>query len=420
MNLKWDNPDIINKGTTLFIEIFKWVIYASGIGVVVGLSTGIFLRALGWSISTVGDYSYFFLLLPFALFATEWIVGRMAPEAHGHGTEQVIEAVHMRSGKINPMVVPIKAVATIITIAFGGSVGKEGPCAQIGAGISSAIADIFKLNDADRKKLVICGISAGFSAVFGTPIAGAIFGIEVVYVGTLLYEVMLASFIAGIISYQVATLLGVSYTYHFLNIIPPFNELFFFEVILAGVFFGICSILLIETFYRVEKISLKIPLKAPTRGLIGGIILVALALIFSTRYLGLGTGLIDSSLQGTLVDWYAFPLKIIIHGGHARIRRQRRRHYTDIRRRLDGRRAVRGGYRAERSDVCGHRPGQHAGGHDKNTHRFQHHGDRDVRGEHRALCSYRVYHQLYHHRIEERLSVTGIQPKKIHLGSLIK
>ncbi len=311
MNLKWDNPDIINKGTTLFIEIFKWIIYASGIGVVVGISTGIFLRALGWSISTVGDYSYFFLLLPIALFATEWIVGRLAPEAHGHGTEQVIEAVHQRSGKINPMVVPIKAVATIITIAFGGSVGKEGPCAQIGAGISSAIADVFKLNDADRKKLVICGISAGFSAVFGTPIAGAIFGIEVVYVGALLYEVMLASFIAGIISYQIATFLGVTYTYHFLNIIPPFNDLFFFEVILAGVFFGICSILLIETFYRVEKMSLKIPLKAPTRGLIGGIILVALALIFSTRYLGLGTGLIDSSLQGTLVDWYAFPLKIL-------------------------------------------------------------------------------------------------------------
>ncbi len=158
---------------------------------------------------------------------------------------------------------------------------------------------------------MICGISAGFSAVFGTPIAGAIFGIEVVYVGALLYEVMLASFIAGIISYQVATFLGVTYTYHFLNIIPPFNDLFFFEVILAGVFFGICSILLIETFYRVEKMSLKIPLKAPTRGLIGGIILVALALIFSTRYLGLGTGLIDSSLQGTLVDWYAAPLKII-------------------------------------------------------------------------------------------------------------
>jgi len=302
---------IIDNSTTLFLDIFKWIVYASCIGVVVGLSTGIFLRALGWSISTVGHYSYYFLLLPVALFLCEWIIRKLAPEAHGHGTEQVIEAVHLRSGKIDPKVVPVKAVATIITIAFGGSVGKEGPCAQIGAGISSAIADVFKMKDDERKKLVICGISAGFSAVFGTPIAGAIFGIEVIYVGSLLYEVMLASFIAGIVSYQVASLVGVTYTSHFLNIIPQFNEFFFLDVIVAGLLFGFCSILMIEVVYWVEKQSLKIPLKSPTKGLIGGFILIGLALIFSTQYLGLGTGLIDSSLQGAPAPWYSFLAKIL-------------------------------------------------------------------------------------------------------------
>ncbi len=306
-----DDKNIISNSRTLFIDILKWVIYASGIGIVVGISTGIFLRLLGWSISLAGSYSYYFLLLPIALFLSESIVKKFAPEAHGHGTEQVIEAVHLRSGKIDPKVIPIKAAATIITIAFGGSVGKEGPCAQIGAGISSAIADIFKMNDDDRKKLVICGISAGFSAVFGTPIAGAIFGIEVVYVGSLLYEVMLASFIAGIISYQVASLMGVTYTSHLLNIIPQFNEFFFLDVIVAGVFFGIISILTIEVVYWVEKQSLKMPLKSPVKGLLGGFILIGLALLFSTQYLGLGTGLIDSSLQGAQVSWYSFPAKIL-------------------------------------------------------------------------------------------------------------
>lgn len=306
------DKNIVNNGTTLFIDIFKWVIYASCIGIVVGISTGIFLRLLGWSISTVGNYRYYFILLPVALFSCAWIVKKFAPQAHGHGTEQVIEAVHLRSGKIDPMVVPVKAVATIITIAFGGSVGKEGPCAQIGAGIASFIADIFRMKDEDRKKLVICGISAGFSAVFGTPIAGAIFGIEVVYVGSLLYEVMLASFIAGIISYQVASgLLGVTYTSHLLSVVPSFNEFFFLDVIVAGIVFGICSILMIEVVYWVEKQTLKIPLKPPVNGLIGGFILIGLALIFSTQYLGLGTGLIDSSLQGTPVAWYSFPAKIL-------------------------------------------------------------------------------------------------------------
>jgi H+/Cl- antiporter ClcA len=303
--------NIIFQGTTLFVAILKWIIYASCIGVIVGFSTGIFLKALGWSISIAGNYSHYFLLLPAALFACELIVRKLAPEAHGHGTEQVIEAVHLRSGKIDPKVIPIKAIATIITIAFGGSVGKEGPCAQIGAGMSSLIADIFKLKDEDRKKLVICGISAGFSAVFGTPIAGAIFGIEVIYVGSLLYEVMLASFIAGIISYQVVTLMGVTYTSHLLNIVPQFSETLFLYVILVGILFGICSILMIEIMYWVQKQSLKMPFGAPTKGLIGGFILIGLALIFSTQYLGLGNGLIDSSLQGTPVDWYAFPAKIM-------------------------------------------------------------------------------------------------------------
>jgi H+/Cl- antiporter ClcA len=103
------------------------------------------------------------------------------------------------------MVIPVKMVATIITIAFGGSVGKEGPCAQIDAGISSAIADIFRFKGDVRKKLVICGISAGFSAVFGTPIANAVFGIEVKYLGGLMYELLLASFIAGIVSFHVSS-----------------------------------------------------------------------------------------------------------------------------------------------------------------------------------------------------------------------
>lgn len=311
MSAKHGNNDILYEGTTLFVQIIKWVIYATGIGIVVGLSTTLFLKVLEWSISAVGSHGYYFLLLPLALFCSGLIVKHLAPEAQGHGTEQVIEAVHQRSGRINPAVVPVKALATIITIAFGGSAGKEGPSAQIGAGMASFVADLFKVNDADRKKLVICGISAGFSAVFGTPIAGAIFGIEVIYVGSLLYEVMLASFIAGIVSYQIATFFGITYGQYLLNLSPEFNDLLFLEVIVAGILFGLLAIAMIEFIYRMQKLSLKLNVKPPVKGLIGGTILVVLALLFSTQYLGLGTGLIDSSLQGTLSDWYAFAAKIL-------------------------------------------------------------------------------------------------------------
>ena len=134
----------------------------------------------------------------------------MAPDAEGHGTEKIIEAVHQRSGKIRLMVVPVKLVATVITIAFGGSAGKEGPAAQIGAAVSSAFSDLLRFDSKDRKKLVICGISAGFATVFGTPIAGAIFGVEVLFVGGMLYDVLLPSFVSGIVAFQVSSALGIN------------------------------------------------------------------------------------------------------------------------------------------------------------------------------------------------------------------
>ncbi|WP_174591314.1 chloride channel protein [Methanocella conradii] len=302
---------ILEREKELFIGIIKWIFYASCIGIIIGISSGAFIRALEWSISFVGDHAYYFFLLPIALFLSELIVKHLAPEARGHGTEKVIEAVHLRYGKMNFMVVPVKAIATIITIAFGGSAGKEGPCAQIGAGLSSLIADIFKMNDEDRRKLVICGISAGFSAVFGTPIAGSIFGIEVIYVGSILYEMMLASFIAGIVSFQTASLVGVKYAYHYTNIVLDFNQTLFLAAIVSGIAFGACSLLTIEVMGYSKKISQRINVSSPVKGLIGGAVLVALALAFSSQYLGLSIGLIERSLEGSPIDPYAFLAKIV-------------------------------------------------------------------------------------------------------------
>ena len=166
----------LTEGTVLFVAVLKWVALSTAVGAIVGFSTGLFLKALNASTAFCGQYPYYFLILPVAFFASSMLVKYLAPDAAGHGTEKVIEAIHRRSGKIKPLVVPVKLVATVITLASGGSAGKEGPCAQIGAGLSSLFADLLRFGDADRKKLVICGISAGFASVFGTPIAGAIFG----------------------------------------------------------------------------------------------------------------------------------------------------------------------------------------------------------------------------------------------------
>lgn len=301
----------VAEGSVLFISIIKWLFLASCVGIIVGFSTSVFLKLLEGSIAYTGGFKYYFLLLPVALFVSSLTVRYLAPDAEGHGTEKVIEAVHRHSGKIKPLVVPVKLVATIITIALGGSAGKEGPCAQIGAGLSSVCASFLRFDDQDRKKLVICGISAGFATVFGTPIAGAIFGVEVLVVGSLLYDVLLPSFVAGIVGYQVSSALGITYFHEPLSFVPTFSGLVFIKVCIAGLFFGACSFALIEALHYSERVSKKIRIWKPYKGLMGGLILVILTLIFSQSYLGLGLETIRDSLEGEPIFAGAFLLKIL-------------------------------------------------------------------------------------------------------------
>ncbi len=299
------------EGSVLFISILKWLFLATCIGVIVGISTAVFLKLLGIGISGATKYHYYFLLLPAALFLSALVVKTFAPDAEGHGTEKIIEAVHRHSGKMNALVVPVKLGATIITIALGGSAGKEGPAAQIGAALASTFSGLLRFGDRDRKKLVICGISAGFASVFGTPIAGALFGVEVLFVGAMLYDVLLPSFVAGIVSYQVSSALGISYFHEPISIIPAFSSFFFFKICLAGLFFGICSLIMIEILGLFGRLSRHVKIWKPAKGLVGGLALVLLTWLFSPRYLGLGLETIKSVLDGGTAPDGAFLLKIL-------------------------------------------------------------------------------------------------------------
>ncbi|MFZ2455103.1 MAG: chloride channel protein [Candidatus Altiarchaeia archaeon] len=299
----------VKEEIAIFGSVVKWVALASFVGVIVGISTSVFLSLLNLGISLSANQQYYYTLLPVAFFLSAALVKYLAPDAKGHGTEKVIEAVNKYSGRIKARVIPVKLLSTIITIAAGGSAGKEGPAAQIGAGLSSSFADIIRLKEHDHKKLVICGISAGFASVFGTPIAGAIFGVEVLVVGGIMYEVLLPSFVAGIVGYHTAASLGTTFLQQDIIFSQAYGGKFLFEVMLSGVFFGLCSVLLIETIGLGERVSDRLKLWEPMKGVVGGIFLVFLTLLVSAKYLGLGIPQITSALQGEKMMWYDFALK---------------------------------------------------------------------------------------------------------------
>jgi len=304
--------DRIEEQTVIFFSIIKWIILATIIGVLVGLSTTGFIKALQATLHVTTAQPYYYVTLPLVFVAIAWITRTFAPGAAGHGTEKVIEAVHKRNGKIDIKVVPVKLFTTILTIAVGGSAGKEGPSGQIGAGISSWFSDLFKLDEDQRKKLVICGISAGFASVFGTPISGAIFGLEVLYVGSVMYEVMLPSFISGIVAYEVCTAFNLEYFHSSIAFAPHFSNRFFIIVVFSGIVFGTVSFLFIEAYRETHKIIKRWKVSYILKSAAGGALLAAMIYVFSERYAGLGTDTIEAVIQGhEHVFWYDFMLKVL-------------------------------------------------------------------------------------------------------------
>ncbi|HEX9187036.1 MAG TPA: chloride channel protein, partial [Vicinamibacteria bacterium] len=252
-----------------------------------------------------------YLLLPLALPLCVWLVRIFAPTAKGHGTEAVIAAIHTRSGRVDWLVAPVKLLATVVTLSFGGSVGKEGPCAQIGAALTSLFADVLRLDDKDRRRLVICGVGAGFAAVFGTPVSGALFGIEVLYLGRIEYPVLFPCLVAGIVAHLVC---GVSAPVPALpgdlsilghrTIVPV--------AILFGAVFGLVALVLIETMRGLDNLLRRLEARPYLVAAAGGAVLALFYATAGEEYAGLGVPVIEASLEGTAkVAALAFLFKIL-------------------------------------------------------------------------------------------------------------
>ena len=300
--------------TALFISTSKWALLGAGGGACVGLGTRAFLWSLGAAATGVTALMAGiapFILLPLALPACVWLIRTFAPDARGHGTEAVIAAVHQRSGRVNWRIAPVKLAATVLTLAFGGSVGKEGPAAQIGASLTSLLSDVLRLSDEDRRRLVICGISGGFAAVFGTPVSGALFGVEVLYLGRLDYAVLFPALVAGIVAHLVC---GVQPPFGMVHdSLAALGSVMSIVVALgAGAFFGLVAWLLIDSMRVLGRLASRLASHPYALASLGGVVLAGLYASFGSQYAGLGTDTIHAVLAGTsVVALGAFLVKIL-------------------------------------------------------------------------------------------------------------
>jgi len=264
------------------IKILKWLALSSIVGFLVGLITIIFQIGLLNSITLLKSVNIIWILFffpPIGLFLSGLLTGYIAPEARGHGTDAIIAAYHEQ--KVTRLrVIATKLIASIITIAFGGSAGREGPVVQMGGGISSNTGQVLDVSFADRKTLVLCGMSAAFSSVFLSPLAGALFSCEVVFRDDIEYQGLLPATFSSTIGFLTHWLLFPEQL--IFVTIPDYS----FKIIhipyflLLGVCCGLVGFLYIKSLYFLDELFLQWNRPEYVRTLVGGVLtsLIALSL----------------------------------------------------------------------------------------------------------------------------------------------
>ncbi|MEM3226355.1 MAG: chloride channel protein [Saccharolobus sp.] len=219
------------------------------------------------------------------------IVYTLAPEAEGHGTDAVIKAYHYFQGKIRWIVVPVKIIASAITIGSGGSAGREGPTAQFSAGIGSIVADLLHLSPDDRRKAVAVGIGAGIGTIFKTPIGGAILAAEILYRRDIEPEIIYPAIIASAIGYTIfGSIFGFTPVFGYYS--GTFNPLRLPLYAALGLIAGLFAILYPKVFYSINRLFKKISIPNHVKPAIGGAIAGLIALL-APEILATGYGWIN-------------------------------------------------------------------------------------------------------------------------------
>ena len=273
--------------------IIKWLFILTILAALVGSLVALFLWLLDQVTLVRWSQQWLLFLLPLAgilIFGIYHFWGKGSEAGNG----LLIDGIHNSQTKVPARMAPLVLFTTLITHLFGGSAGREGTAVQMGGGFAALLSKWFKLKKEDHRLILMCGMAAGFSAVFGTPLAGAVFAVEVIVIGRIQYKEFLPCYFTSIVAHLVCLAWGIQHTRYSIgfagnNLLLHFDSILVAKTLLAAVAFGLAAFLFAEAHLQVKKQLQKwIPIQwlIPV---VGALMVIGLTYLLDNRdYLGLG------------------------------------------------------------------------------------------------------------------------------------
>ena len=298
------------KGLHHILKFLKW----SVISIITGLFVGAISTVFSLCMNTVTEYrennDFIIYLLPVAGIVTVFLYS-VFKYKNDKGTNLVLSTIHAET-EIPFRMAPLIFITTILTHLFGGSAGREGAALQLGGSLGNQMGRWFRLDEADRRVVVLCGMSAAFSAVFGTPMAAALFSMEVVSVGVMYYAALVPCTFASLIAAYFASLFGMKEAAFNEVEFPSMTVINAGEVIVLSILCALLSIVFIIIMHKTGDFLRKLLKNPYVRIFVCGCAIVILSVVLNTRdYNGAGIAVIAKAVNDGQAVPYAFLLKIL-------------------------------------------------------------------------------------------------------------
>ncbi|MDN3203933.1 voltage-gated chloride channel family protein [Algoriphagus sediminis] len=287
----------------------RWILFVLIVGLFSGSASAIFLVSLDWATQYREQNLWIIALLPAGGFLIGWFYYKYG-KISVLGNNLLLQEIYEQKNPVPLRMTPMVLLGTVLTHLFGGSAGREGTAVQMGGSLADQLSKWFDLSKKERRLILICGVAGGFASVFGTPLAGAFFGLEWMLDRKLNWSSVLPTFLTAFIADWVCQgLWGVGHTVYEISEVPSHTFINFLWVIPAAIAFGLSGKLFAESTHFFSKLFSKSISYPPLRPLIGGLLIATFVWISdSTEYLGLGVPRIVEAFE-TPLPWYDFLAK---------------------------------------------------------------------------------------------------------------